>query len=139
MGLLLADHRKGDRAKAAWCYVTIHQLREALTCPRAVRKPQLLQEIRTRTYCEFPWVKRKAKDGENFEKRKTSSLSKYSITQTQGVILTLRQVLEFWAGQALPVIRFVLNIPARGRLVQSACLCIFTPPFTREPRCSDCT
>lgn len=76
----MVDHRKGDRAKTACCYVTIHQLREEVTCPRVVRKPQLLQEIRTRTYCEFPWVKPKAKDGENCEKSKTSSLSKYSIT-----------------------------------------------------------
>lgn len=53
----MVDHRKGDTAKTAWCYVTIYQLREEVTCPRVVRKPQLLPEIRTRTYCEFPWVK----------------------------------------------------------------------------------
>ena len=61
MVLLLVDQRKRERAKRAWRYVTIHQLRVEATCPRVVRKLQLLlQEIRTRMYCELPWVKLKA-------------------------------------------------------------------------------
>jgi hypothetical protein len=45
-----------------------------------VKKLHLLQKIRTRMYCEFPWVKLKAEVGENSEKSKMAPLSKYSIT-----------------------------------------------------------